>query len=367
MLDEFAHMNSNLAEEFIKSVFPTISSSANSKMVIVSTPKGLNHFHKIWSDAENGLNGFTPVLAHWSEHPKRDQAWADQQLKELGKTGFSQEILCEFLGSSYTLIDGNKLSSLAFIPPIYESDNLEVFQKPERGHSYVISVDVSRGAHRDFSAFSVIDVTELPYKVVATYKDNTISTMEFPHLIYNTVKQYNDAYVLIEVNDLGEEVANILWYEYEYEFLYFSSPKGITEYRGHPGVRTTAKVKSLGCSVLKDLIEKDQLIVNSYRIIEELSIFVLKRKSYAADNPVINDDLCSTLWLFAWLTHQPEFQEAADVNIRTVLAEKKSAQIDSMMTPFGFYSDGIIDELNSSRLPTLENPNMTEAQLSLLR
>lgn len=370
LMDEFAHLKPNLAEEFIKSVFPTISSSNQSKMAIVSTPNGLNHFYKIWNDSEQGRNQFIRVEGNWKENPNRTQEWADQQKKELGEVGFQQEVECSFIGSSYTLIDGHKLAVLPYINPIFENNKLEIFKKPEKNNSYIITVDTSRGRGLDYSAFSVIDVTQTPYEVVACYKDNEISTMEYPHLIYNMARQYNDAYLLIEVNDIGGEIANILWYDYEYENLYFTNSKSdITTTKGYPGVRTTTKVKTLGCSVLKDLIEKDQLILNSYRFIEELGVFTLQKKSYGADDPIINDDLTATLWLFAWLTKQEQFQEATNVNIRQILSQQKSEYIDSQMTPFGFVVTGLedLDQVNdSSKLPTSGSFNLTDSQLSLL-
>ena len=372
LLDEFGFLGSNLADDFIASVFPTLSSSESSKLIIVSTPNGLNHYHKLWVEAEQGINDFVPITGHWSEHPGRSQEWADAQRRKLGDVRYMQEIECQFAGSSYTLVDGTKLANLPISQPIHETDQLEVFAAPEKDHSYVMTVDVSRGRHLDYSAFTVFDVTEMPYKVVATFKDNTISTLEYPHLVYNTARQYNNAFVLIEVNDLGEEVSNTIWYEYEYENLYFTDKDRLTEARGYPGVRTTKKVKSVGCSVLKELIEKDQLIVNSHKIIEELGVFVLKRTSYAADDTSINDDLCTTLWLFAWLTKQDIFQETTNNNLRKTLADKKNAYIDSTMTPYGFYDNGINNNQtkiaeDNKRLPDKSDPYfLTDDQIELL-
>ena len=372
MCDEFAHLGPNLADEFIASVFPTLSSSETSKLAIVSTPKGLNHYHKMWVEAESGTNGFIPIKASWQDHPLRTPEWAEEQRKKLGDVRYRQEVEVEFQGSSYTLVDGTKLANLPISQPIHETDQLEVFGAPEKDHSYVMTVDVSRGRHLDYSAFTVFDVTEMPYKVVATFKDNTISTLEYPHLVYNTARQYNNAFVLIEVNDLGEEVSNTIWYEYEYENLYFTDKDRLTEARGYPGVRTTKKVKSVGCSVLKELIEKDQLIVNSHKIIEELGVFVLKRNSYAADDTSINDDLCTTLWLFAWLTKQDIFQETTNNNLRKTLADKKNAYIDSTMTPYGFYDNGINNSQSkiaedNKRLPDKSDPYfLTDDQIELL-
>ena len=350
LIDEFGFLGTAIASEFIASVFPTISSSQTSKIAIISTPNGLNHYHKLWVDAEKGVNGFVPVVGHWTEHPDRDQKWADEQRTQLGDVRYNQEVEAQFLGSSYTLIDGVKIGNLTFEHPIYEHNSLELFAKPQMFRQYVITVDVSRGRHMDYSAFAIFDITEMPYKVVGTFKDNTVSTLEFPHLIYNSAMEYNKAFVLVEINDLGEEVANIIWNEYEYENLYFTKGNEISSTRGYPGVRTTSKVKGLGCSVLKELIEKDQLDVTSHRIIEELGLFVLKKKSYASEDPSVNDDLCTTLWLFAWLSKQSIFQELTNNDLRKKLTESNQRMIDEYMTPFGFYLDGTSKTQGDSRM-----------------
>lgn len=367
MLDEFAHLPPNLAEEFIASVFPTISSAETSKLAIVSTPNGLNHYYKLWTDAENKVNDFIPVMGHWKEHPNRDQAWADKQLAALGEIMYNQEVEVSFIGSSYTLINGNKLSNLVYVNPMYTQNGLEIHEKPIQEHNYVMTVDVARGRHQDYSAFSIIDITQTPYEVVGTFKDNTISTLELPHLIINTARQFNNAHILVEINDLGEEVSNTLWYDYEYENVYMTKGNTLSQTKGYPGVRTTSKVKNLGCSVLKDLIEKDQLLVNSFRIIEELSRFVLVRKTYATDDPMINDDLCTTLWLFAWLTKQEYFQEITNSNVRALVTKQKQDYIDSSMTPFGYFDDGRkLAEPDNKRLPEKGSYYLTEDQIELL-
>ena len=279
---------------------------------------------------------------------------------------------CTFEGSSYTLIDGSKLAQLPLAVPIYQKDNFEVFYPPEKDNSYVVTVDVSRGRHHDYSAFTVIDVSKMPYKVVAVYKDNEISTLEFPHLIYNTAREYNNAFILVEVNDLGEEVSNTIWYEYEYENLYFTQGSEISQARGYPGIRTTSKVKNLGCSVLKELVEKDQLNISSHRVIEELGLFVKHGKSYASEDTSVNDDLCTTMWLFAWLTKQDVFQQVTNIHLRSILTNKKQQYIDETMTPFGFFEDNkpadLKNEISDNRkLPDKSNPyHMTPDQIDLL-
>lgn len=345
LLDEFAHLKPNLAEEFMASVFPTISSAKTSKLIIISTPNGLNHYHKMWVDAEKGLNGFTTVIGKWQEHPLRDSKWADDQRSQLGEVKYRQEIECTFEGSSYTLIDGVKLSTMPISTPTFDKGGLEIFKQPVKDHQYVCIVDVSRGRHQDYTAFTIIDVTQTPYDVVVAYKNNEISTLELPHLLFNTSRQYNDAFMLIEINDLGQEVANIIFHEYEYENVYFTKGDSLTSLKGYPGVRTTKSVKGLGCSVLKDLIEKDQLFLNSHKIIQELSLFVVqKRGSYATSDPTVNDDLTTTLWLFAWLTKQSIFSEVTNSDVRKLVAQQHNDYIDNALTPFGFHNDGQLAE-----------------------
>lgn len=340
LLDEFAHLDNNLAEEFIASVFPTISSSEESKLVLVSTPKGMNHFYKAWVDAEAGRNGFVTCDGHWTEHPTRTQKWADEQLAILGQVKFNQEVLCQFAGSSKTLVSGTKLAQIAFHDPVWIKDKLKMYEAPIKDHNYICVVDTSRGQHLDYSAFVIFDTTTAPYKVVATFKDNTISTMAYPFMVWNTCKQYNDAYCLIEVNDAGEVISNTMFYEFEYPNVYFTHKEILSEGVGYPGVRTTKKVKSIGCSVLKDLVELDQLQLMSYDILQELNGFSMKGASYAAEDTQINDDLTTCLWLFAWLTKQPLFSDITNTNIRKLLAEKNEAYILENMTPFGFITDG---------------------------
>jgi len=340
LLDEFAHLPPKLADEFMASVFPTISSGKSSKLIIVSTPNGLNHFYKLWADAENDVNGFTPVEGRWQENPLRSEEWAEDQKKKLGEVKYRQEIECSFEGSSYTLVDGKKLAAIPAKKPIFEKSNLEIFQAPQEGKNYIMTVDVSRGRHLDYSAFSVIDITQTPYEVVATFKDNTVSSIDFPHIIFNTAMQFNKAFLLIEINDIGGEVANTLLMDYEYDNIYYTNSSGITAAKGYPGIRTTKKVKSIGCNTLKELVEKDQLVINSFKILQELSVFVQKRGSYGADDTIINDDLCTTLWLFAWLTRQQTFKDITDQNIVEILARQRQEYIDESMTPFGFYDDG---------------------------
>ena len=294
-VDEIAFIPNNIAEEFMTSVFPVLSSGTTTKIFISSTPKGMNMFYKIWVDANAGRNGFVPVNIPWSAHPARDQAWYDEQVKNLGPVKTAQEIDCAFHGSSKTLISGEKLATIPFFDPKFISGSLKMYEPPIKGHAYACTVDTSRGQQLDFSAFVIFDITTTPYRVVATYKDNTIGLTTYPFMIMNTVKQYNDAYCLIEINDAGQEIANTMFYEFEYPNVYFTVKENVTEGNGYPGVRTTKRVKSVGCAVLKELVEGEQLILNSFDIIQEFNVFEQKGASYQASDTNINDDLTTCM------------------------------------------------------------------------
>ncbi len=316
----------------------------------------MNHFHKFWTEAEQGINGFVHVSAEWYDNPTRDQKWCDDQRKILGEVKFTQEVLCQFNGSQKSLINGSKLGQIATFLPVLIQEDLKIYAEPEKGHAYVISVDTSRGQHIDYSAFVVFDISIMPYKVVATYKNNAISPMAYPFMILQVAQRYNNAHALVEINDLGEQISSTLFYEYEYENIYFTYKDEVNEGRGYPGVRTTKKVKAIGCSTLKEMVEQDQLLINSHDILQELSVFVQKGASYAteqdASNGGVNDDLTTCCWLFAWLTKQPLFSELTNVNIRAILAKKTEDHISENMVPFGIISDGSEDAEEESWLTT---------------
>ena len=345
-LDEFAFVPHNVAEDFITSVYPTITSGKTSKIIMVSTPKGMNLFWKFWTDAVNKKNLYHPIQVHWSDVPGRDQAWADDQVKQLGKEKFNQEFNCEFLGSSDTLIASSKLGSMAFTDPLMSKNHLQVYEYPREDKSYMITVDTGRGNGLDYSAFSVFDVTTVPYKQVAKFRDPDIAAMIFPNVVYNVAMNYNRAFVLIENNDIGAQVADILHHDLEYENVFCTVGMGRGGQRislgmrknGKLGVRTTAPMKSTGCSNLKTLIEGDQLLLTDFDTISELSTFVLKGKNYEAEEGR-NDDLAMTLVLFAWLVAQPMFKEMTDTNVQKRLFEEREKQNEETMLPFGYHHD----------------------------
>jgi Terminase large subunit, T4likevirus-type, N-terminal/Terminase RNaseH-like domain len=339
-LDEFAFVPSNIAEDFFTSVYPTISSGETSKILMSSTPNGMNHFYKMWTEAVEGLNGFTHVEANWRQVPGRTQQWADEQRRVLGDQKFLQEMECEFMGSSGTLLSGAALKSLAFVKPIHLSENgIKIYKPPEPNRSYMIVADTSRGKGLDYSAFSVIDVTELPYCQVCTYKDNNISPLVYPSIIKRIGEYYNQAYVLVEINDNGQQVVDSLFEDYDYEnILSTVEIKGKVSItwgygnKSYRGIRTTKSVKRLGCSILKNLIENQKLIIQDFDTIAELSTFISQGSSFEAEEGS-HDDLVMTLVLFSWMTNQSFFSDLTNIDVRTKLHEEQMRQIEEEQLP----------------------------------
>ena len=339
-LDEFAFVPSNIAEEFFTSVYPTISSGTTSKILISSTPNGMNHFYKMWTEAVEGQNGFTHVEANWRQVPGRTQQWADEQRRVLGEEKFLQEMECEFMGSSGTLLSAAALKSLAFVKPLHLSDNgIKIYEQPINNHNYVIVADTSRGKGLDYSAFVVIDATEIPYKVVATYKDNNISPLVYPSIIKRMGDYYNQAYALVEINDNGQQVVDSLFEDYEYEnILSTVDIKGKMSMtwgygtKSNRGIRTTKSVKRLGCSIMKNLIEGQKLFIQDFDTIAELSTFVAKGTSYEAEEGS-HDDLVMCLVLFSWMTNQSFFADLSNTNIREKLYQEQMRQIEEESLP----------------------------------
>ena len=343
-LDEFAYVPANVAEQFFSSVYPTISSGKTTKVMIVSTPHGMNMFYKLWTDAEEERNEYVPIEVHWSEVPGRDEEWKAQTIKNTSESQFNTEFECEFLGSIDTLISPSKLRQLAYRAPIASNAGLDGHIHPEEGRTYFLSADVSRGTKNDYSAFTVIDVTEMPYKIVAKYKDNEIKPLIFPQKIYDVARAYNQAYVLIEVNDIGEQVANTLQFDLEYDNLCMASMRGragqvlgggFSGGRAQLGVRTTKAVKKIGCSNLKQMVEDNKLIVEDIDVISELSTFIVKGASFEADEGC-NDDLVACLFTFAWATDQTYFKELTNVDMRATMMAEQADALEQDMAPFGF-------------------------------
>ena len=337
-------------EEFFTSVYPTISSGSDTKVVLVSTPNGLNHFYSIWINAKENRNNYFHMEVLWQNVPGRDEQWKNDTLAAMNfdTEKFNQEYSCEFLGSSSTLISGWKLKELIHMNPLTEKEGLIQYYQPDKEHVYMIICDVSRGKGLDYSAFQVIDVTKMPYQQVCVFRSNKTSPVDYSQIIHKVARGYNNAAVLIEINDIGEQVSTSLHYDFAYDNVLFTenagrSGKRITAGFGGKGVdkgiRTTRTVKSVGCSILKLLIEQNQLIINDFNTINELSTFSKKGKSYEAESGK-NDDLVMCLVLFAWLSDQSYFREYTDINTLSFLREKTEEDMEQDVAPFGFILDG---------------------------
>ena len=351
-LDEFAYVPANVAEQFFSSVYPTISSGKTTKVMIVSTPHGMNMFYKLWNDAENERNSYIPIDVHWSEVPGRDAAWKEETIKNTSVSQFNTEFECEFLGSIDTLITPQKLRTMSYKNPTQSNAAVDLYEKPEPGRTYMLTADVSRGTKNDYSAFLVFDVSEMPYRIVAKYRDNEIKPLLFPSKIYDIARAYNQAFVLIEINDIGEQVANTLQYDLEYDNLVMASMRGragqilgggFSGGRAQLGVRTTKTVKKVGCSNLKQLIEDDKLIIEDLDIISELSTFIVKGSSFEADEGC-TDDLVACMFIFAWTTDQTYFKELTDMDVRQTMMKEQQYALEQDMAPFGFVVTGLEDE-----------------------
>ena len=346
-LDEFAHVPQNIAEQFFTSVYPTISSGESTKVLIVSTPLGLNMFYKMWVEAEEGRSDYVPIEVHWSEMPGRDGKWKEETVRNTSEVQFTQEFECEFVGSTYTLIAPSKLRTMVFKNPIHESNNLTVYEHPVKNHTYALVADTAQGKGVDFSAFSVFDVSQMPYKQVAVYRDNQISPMLYPNVIYQVGNKYNMAHVLVEVNDIGSQVADTLHYDLEYENIMIITMRGRAGQQiggGFAkniqlGLRTSKQIKRIGCATLKDLIEQDQLIVPDFNTIKELTTFALQNNTYQAEEGA-HDDIAMTLVIFGWLVQQRYFKEMTNMDIRKKMWEEQMETLEQDMLPFGIIDDG---------------------------
>ena len=473
-LDEFAFVPTHQQHEFFASTYPTISSGNTTRVMITSTPRGMNLFYKIWTDAIEARNEYEAIEVHWSDVPGRDEAWKKQTIENTSEDQFRQEFECvsgdtkvtlkdndtgkivnvniedmmsvsskvlspsgfvdfagiqktthskyryfifndgtelkcslnhrfgedeivastlqygaeiqgkkvlyaedveddidlydllnvangnlyytnglvshncEFMGSSNTLIHPNKLGALVFHEPLHKADSVKIFKEPQPNHIYTIGVDTSRGIGNDYSAFVVIDCSIVPYQVVATFRNNTISPMLYPNVILQAARKYNNAFCIIEINDIGQQVADILHHDLEYENIMTAQWRGRAGQIVNAGfgggsqqlgVRTTKQLKRVGCATLKTIIENDKLEISDFDILQELTAFAVKGNSYQAEEG-FNDDLVMCLVLFAWLTNQEYFKELTDIDIRKRLHSDNEQALEEDMLPFGFFDDG---------------------------
>lgn len=351
-LDEFAFVPNHIADSFFASVYPTITSGKSTKVIIVSTPHGMNHFYRMWHDAEKGKNEYIPTDVHWSEVPGRDSTWKEQTIANTSEQQFKVEFECEFLGSVDTLIAPSKLRSMVYESPIKQNAGLDVYEPPKENHDYIMTVDVARGVGADYSAFVCVDITEFPHRIVAKYRNNDIKPMLFPNIIYEIAKNYNSAFILCEVNDIGDQVASILQYDLEYQNLLMCSMRGragqvvgqgFSGKKTQLGVKMSKTVKKVGSLNLKTMIEEDKLLFKDYEIISELTTFISKHNSFEAEEGC-NDDLAMCLVIYAWLVAQDYFKELTDQDVRKRLYEEQKNQIEQDMAPFGFMDDGMGDD-----------------------
>jgi len=351
-IDEAAHIEN--WDEFFTSVYPTISSGTESKIVLVSTPNGLNHFYSTWINAREGKNGYKSILVNWQSVPGRDEKWRQETLAGMNfdLEKFDQEMNCEFLGSSGTLISGWKLKELVPQSPLVQQEGLTQYAKPEKDRIYILISDVSRGKGLDYSAFQIIDVTKMPYEQVCTYRNNSITPIDYADIVHRTAIAYNNAAVLVEINDIGEQVSNSLHYDFGYENILYTENSGragkqvtagFSGRTADKGIRTTKLVKSVGCSIMKLLIEQNQLIINDFNTINELSTFSRKGNSYEAESGK-HDDLVMCLVLFAWLSEQQYFKDYTNINTLVSLREKNDEEMEQDLAPFGFIEDGRGDD-----------------------
>ena len=348
-LDEFAFVPNHIADAFFSSVYPTITSGKTTKVIMVSTPHGMNHFYRYWHDAERGKNEYVPTDVHWSEVPGRDDVWKEQTIANTSEQQFKIEFECEFLGSVDTLIAPAKLRALVYQQPETTSAGLDVYVEPQKDHDYIISVDVARGVGKDYSAFVVIDITEFPHSVVAKYRNNDIKPMLFPSIIQEIGLKYNKAFILCEVNDVGDQVAAILNFDLEYPNLLMCSMRGragqvvgqgFSGKKTQLGVKMSKTVKKVGALNLKTLVEENKLLFCDYDIMSELTTFIQKSNSFEAEEGC-HDDLAMCLVIYAWLVAQDYFKELTDQDVRKRLYDEQKNQIEQDMAPFGFMSDGL--------------------------
>ena len=313
----------------------------------------MNMFYKLWHDAERGKNEYITTEVHWSQVPGRDAKWKEQTIANTSLRQFTQEFECEFLGSVDTLIAASKLRTMVYDDPLTDNNKgLVVYENPQKEHDYIVTVDVARGVGSDYSAFLVFDITKFPYRLVARYRNNEIKAIMFPTIVTQMATSYNRAYVLTEVNDIGDQVASMMHFDLEYDHILMCAMRGRagqivgTGFSGKKtqlGVKMSKTVKKVGCLNLKTFIEDDKLVIPDYETIAELTTFISKRDSFEAEEGC-HDDLAMCLVIFCWLAVQDYFKEMTDNDVRQRIYDEQKNQIEQDMSPFGFISDGLEDQ-----------------------
>jgi len=349
LLDEFAFVPKNIAEDFFRSVYPTISSGKESKIAVISTPYGMNHFYKLWNEALTGVNGYVSNRAYWHQVPGRDDVWKAETIRNIGLEAFDQEFAIEFLGSSGTLISSAKLSAMSYRTPILQNDDgFKMYYAPKPDHAYIMTVDTAEGLGLDSHAISVFDVTEKPYQQVAVYKNAFLEPLLLPDICLSIAIKYNEAFIMVELNHLGPQVANTLYQDLEYENMMFTTIGGRSGQvlgggfagKAQIGVKSTTQSKRVSCSLTKTLIENDQLIINDFDTYSEFTTFARNKNSYEAEEGA-NDDLVTTVRLFAWITGQKYFKEDLERDLRDNLNRQSINRMEELLVPFGIIDNGI--------------------------
>lgn len=335
-LDEFAFVER--ATEFYTSTYPVIAAGTETKVIITSTANGIgNTFHKIWEGAIQGVSDFKPFRVDWWDVPGRDEAWKKQTIANTSQLQFDQEFANTFFGTGDTLVNAETLMSLRAREPIRRLENycLNVYKETVKGHDYIMTVDVSKGRGQDYSTFNVIDISVSPFEQVAVYRNNVMSPILFPNIIYKYAKIYNEAYVVIESNDQGGVVCNGLYHDLEYENMHVESAIKANAL----GVEMTRKVKRLGCSAIKDVLENHKLNIVDENTILEISTFEARGQSYEASNGN-HDDLMMNLVMFGFFISTQYFNDMTNIDLKKMLFDQKMRDIDNDIVPFGFIDDG---------------------------
>ena len=337
-LDEFAFVENDA--QFYTSTYPVVSAGKDTQIIITSTANGVgNIFHKLWEGASTATNEFKPFRVDWWDVPGRDEKWKASTISNTSELQFEQEFGNSFHGRGNTLISSNHLLAQMAKDPIHIKDNLFIYEEPIEGHDYILTCDVARGRGQDYSTFTIIDVSVDPFNQVAVFRDNMISPMLLPDLVYKYAMTYNKAYVIVESNDQGVVVCNGLYYDLEYENMFVESAVK----KNAIGATMTRRVKRIGCSSIKDLIEQGKLNIHDANTIIEMTTFISKGTSYEA-SASNHDDLMMNLVLFAWFTSTDIFQSISDIDMKNMLYKEQLQAIQDDMIPFGFIENAADDK-----------------------
>lgn len=350
LLDEFAHVARNIQLAFFTSTYPVITSGTETKVIMISTPNGMEMFAKTWADAKEKKNGYTPIQVHWWDTPGRDKAWKEEVIRNTSKDQFRVEYECQIVGSTNTLIDPNVLMTLRAREPIRKTDDIAIFEEPIKGHVYMLVADSARGIGGDYSAFVVVDITKMPYRLVATYRDNTIKPIQYPNYINHAAQIYNEAYVLPETND-GTQIVDLLIDELNCPNVLTTASSGRAgvilegESKPMPGIRTTKGVKRMGCFNLKTLVENQKIVIESQDVISELCSFTSQHNSFEAELGT-HDDLVMCLVLFSWASAQAAFKEISGTERASLenISEENLTHMEKEKLVIGLVNAGDLDD-----------------------